>query len=48
MIWTVRISIVDKVIENWNLNNYKIFNVTECKSSEIIKYITDNQITSNK
>lgn len=44
MIWIVRISIVDKVIENWNLNNYKIFNVNKCNASDIIQYITSNQI----
>jgi nucleoside-triphosphatase THEP1 len=44
MIWVVRESIVAKVIENWNLNKYKIFNVAECGLAEITGYIEKNML----
>lgn len=44
MIWAVRTSILDKVIDNWNLNNYQIFNVNEHDLSDVIQYINLNQL----
>jgi len=39
MILIVRERLVNDVIENWNLKNYKVFNVAENKCDEVVKYI---------
>ncbi len=39
MIWSVRESIVDKVIENWELTHYRVFHVSESGLDEITDFI---------
>ncbi len=47
MIWTVRESIVDKVIENWDLIRYKVFNIASSNSLVITSFITDTLLKKN-
>jgi len=39
MVWVVRDSITELVIDEWNLTGYEIFRVPETTADEIIEYL---------